>query len=94
LRPLSTQVGFDNDGRIGKLRAEIFCDLGFTANEPEHLIALNYIQNIYKVQNWEIKLATVITNTPTNTFMRAPGKFKFEFNFTQVLLIYLEIGRD
>jgi len=71
---LDKQVGFDNAGRIGKLKADVFCDLGYTANEPENFLLLGFIQSVYRAQNWEVNPGALLTNTATNTFVRSPGK--------------------
>ncbi|XP_021958024.1 xanthine dehydrogenase [Folsomia candida] len=70
------EVGFNDVGKIGNLKTEIFCDAGFTPNEADSIIAAMHMQNVYKALGWEVKPGFVTTNTATNTSVRAPGSVK------------------
>ncbi|CAL8070104.1 unnamed protein product [Orchesella dallaii] len=67
------EVGFDDEGRIGSLKADLICDTGCSSNEATTFIAMLHIQNCYKAIGWEVGTHFVFTNTPSNTTVRAPG---------------------
>ncbi len=52
---LRHQVGFDDAGRIGSLKAELWCDAGWSGNEATSLFAVIHLQNVYKALGWDIK---------------------------------------
>ncbi|XP_035702304.1 xanthine dehydrogenase/oxidase isoform X3 [Folsomia candida] len=70
------EVGFNDVGKIGSLKTEIFCDAGFSGNESNSLFAVIHLQNAYKALGWEVKPGFVMTNTASNTSVRAPGSVK------------------
>lgn len=68
------QVGVDDDGVIQYLNYDIYNDNGCQFNELIiEIIMLNYF-NCYNKDNWNFKCYSAITDTPSNTWMRAPGK--------------------
>ncbi|ODM92327.1 Abscisic-aldehyde oxidase [Orchesella cincta] len=67
------EVGIDNDGRIQSLKAKIFCDPGYTGNEATSLFAMVCAQSCYRAVGWEVVPGKSLTNTPPNTYCRAPG---------------------
>ncbi|CAL8096700.1 unnamed protein product [Orchesella dallaii] len=67
------EVGFDENGRIGSLKAEFICDTGYSVNDPDCFVAIMHVQNVYKAAGWEVITSYVPTNTASNTACRAPG---------------------
>ncbi len=55
---------------------DICCDGGYAPNEPTVFVAVMHLQNVYKSAGWEIGTHFVATNTPSNTFCRAPGSIQ------------------
>jgi len=68
------QVGFDDLGKIGSLKAEMYCDTGYAPNDVTTYFGFLHMQSAYKAIGWEVKPGWVTTNTPANTACRAPGK--------------------
>ncbi|CAL8069378.1 unnamed protein product [Orchesella dallaii] len=67
------EVGFDDQGRIGSLKADLICDTGCSSNEASIFLAMLHMQNCYKAVGWEVATHFVFTNTPSNTTVRSPG---------------------
>jgi len=51
----------------------LYCDCGFTFNEATVFNAAPHAQNAYRAANWRVIPAAVVTNTASNTYVRAPG---------------------
>jgi xanthine dehydrogenase molybdopterin-binding subunit B len=68
-------VGFDDDGRITALRAELFADGGFALDLSEsiHDRALFHIDNCYDVANIEVSGRVCKTNVVSHTAFRGFG---------------------
>lgn len=49
---------------------------GISSNENENPYATSSLENCYDSRRWKVDSFGVITDTPTNAFMRAPGKTK------------------
>lgn len=67
------EVSFDEMGRIAKLTADLICDVGQSPNDASCWIGMFHMQNAYKAVGWTVDTHFVMTNTPSNTFCRAPG---------------------
>jgi len=67
------QAGATTDGRLMFVSANIYCDCGFTYNEATSYAAAAFAKNCYTSANWNIRPINVLTNTPSNTYCRAPG---------------------
>ncbi|ODN02750.1 putative aldehyde oxidase 1 [Orchesella cincta] len=67
------EVSFTDSGLIGSLKTDLICDTGCSSNEASVFISMLHLQNVYKAINWEVGTHYVITNTPSNTTVRAPG---------------------
>ena len=52
---------------------KLFCDCGFTFNQSTVDGAASHAQNIYAADHWKVIPVAVVTNTPSNTYVRAPG---------------------
>ncbi|KAH9635687.1 hypothetical protein HF086_012687 [Spodoptera exigua] len=66
-------VGVDNDGKIQYLNATIVQDNGCSNNENILDFVAGGFPNCYNTEYWSLKTATVTTDTPSNSFARAPG---------------------
>lgn len=70
------QSTFENDtGKIVALTQDITCDAGANAKGANVLSGIN----CYKVDGAQLSSKGVVTNTPINTIMRAPGPFEQAF---------------
>ncbi|PZC82136.1 hypothetical protein B5X24_HaOG210944 [Helicoverpa armigera] len=67
------EVGVDDDGKIQYLNATIVEDNGSSNNENILDFTVSGFPNCYNTEYWSLKTATVLTDTPSNTFARAPG---------------------
>ena len=47
-------MDFDDSGKIGSLKMDLFCDTGFSVNDATSITAVFHIQNAYKVTGWEV----------------------------------------
>ena len=59
-----------------KLKAvglRLYCDCGYRFNQPTVSGAAGFSKNCYKSENWNIVPNAVVTNTASNTWVRAPG---------------------
>ena len=68
------QVGCDDNGKIEQLNVTAICDQGAYGNERVDDAAVLMIQNCYQANGWTLTPGAVKTNTPPNTWVRAPGK--------------------
>ncbi|KAJ8720099.1 hypothetical protein PYW07_012142 [Mythimna separata] len=67
------EVGVDDDGKIQYLNASIIEDNGSSNNENILDFVAGGFPNCYDTKYWSLKTATVTTDTPSNSFARAPG---------------------
>ncbi|KAK3874524.1 hypothetical protein Pcinc_020543 [Petrolisthes cinctipes] len=67
------KVGFDSTGKVNGLEIDVYCDAGCIGNDSSVTLATSFLTNVYSVSHWLMRPWTVITNTPSNTYMRAPG---------------------
>ena len=51
----------------------VYCNAGCDPMEASVGEAVHFTQNAYNANAWSIKPFVVITDTPYNTFCRAPG---------------------
>ncbi|XP_021947093.1 xanthine dehydrogenase/oxidase [Folsomia candida] len=63
----------DDSGNIVGLKGSIFCDPGYAPNETTSLLAMICMQNCYRANGWQITPGRALTDTPSNTYCRAPG---------------------
>ncbi|XP_055703921.1 aldehyde oxidase 3-like [Phlebotomus papatasi] len=66
-------VNFTDIGTVLNLHAVVTHDLGITPNDYIMLSNLLFSANAYITATWLVEFKTVITDAPTNTWMRAPG---------------------
>ncbi|XP_026741646.1 xanthine dehydrogenase/oxidase-like [Trichoplusia ni] len=67
------EVGIDDNGEIQYLNAKLIQDNGSSNNENILSYAAGGFPNCYDPSKWSLSTATVTTDTPSNTFARAPG---------------------
>ncbi|CAL4121735.1 unnamed protein product, partial [Meganyctiphanes norvegica] len=67
------KVGFDSSGHIQALEVDLVVDAGANRNETGACIMQMFICNVYNIPNLTVRPMTVTTDTPPNTYMRAPG---------------------
>lgn len=59
-----------------KLKAvglRLYCDCGYRFNQATVSSATKFSKNVYRSENWNIVPNAVVTNTASNTYVRAPG---------------------
>lgn len=69
-------MGIDDNGEIQYLDAKLIQDNGSSNNENILSYAAGGFPNCYDTSKWSLSTATVTTDTPSNTFARAPGKYE------------------
>lgn len=67
------KIGVDNQGEIQYMDGVFYVNDGISSNENENAYATVSLQNCYDSRRWKVDSFGVITDTPTNAFMRAPG---------------------
>lgn len=67
------KVGIDTEGKLMAIEEEITCDSGCAANDVGSSLAASWMSSVYYCPNWLVTAMYAITNTPSNTYMRAPG---------------------
>lgn len=68
------QVQVSPEGVILTLRTDIFSDLGCSTNENLTMLIPDGFTSVYDTSNWQpLNITPVVTNTSSNTFIRAPG---------------------
>lgn len=71
----SSQVGINDDGKIQYLTATVIEDDGCSHNENILAYTIGGFPNCYDTDSYSVKAAAVLTDLPSNSFARAPGKF-------------------
>uniref|UniRef100_A0A1B0CV50 Putative xanthine dehydrogenase n=1 Tax=Lutzomyia longipalpis TaxID=7200 RepID=A0A1B0CV50_LUTLO len=66
-------VTFNDQGLIQRLNCDVTHDLGCSVNETMDFLAVLIGTNAYSSKTWTIVLNNVLTDAPSNTWMRAPG---------------------
>ncbi|XP_026467613.1 indole-3-acetaldehyde oxidase-like [Ctenocephalides felis] len=67
------EVAFNKRGKIQYLKNSFYQDHGCSENESVLAFTMGVISNCYDMSSWDIKAYSVVTDTPSNTFCRAPG---------------------
>lgn len=68
------QVGVNTDGQIQYLKYYYYQDNGCSKNETITGMTLNHFPNCYDSKRWRIEAYNVLTDLPSTTWCRAPGK--------------------
>ncbi|XP_063538704.1 uncharacterized protein LOC134747956 [Cydia strobilella] len=66
-------VGVNKDGVIQYLKNTFYQDNGCSDNETISPITINHFLNCYDTRRWYIEANSVATDTPSNTWCRAPS---------------------
>jgi len=61
------------DGKLAAVGMKIFCDSGYSYNESTADNAARFAKNVYNSKAWSIRPNAILTDTPSNTYCRAPG---------------------
>lgn len=66
-------VKFDSSGKIQRLNNLYAQDAGCSFNEPVDFFLKNGLPNCYTTDTWTFRSQAIQTDSPSNTFARAPG---------------------
>ncbi|GAB0100749.1 xanthine dehydrogenase [Sergentomyia squamirostris] len=66
-------VDVDSKGKIQRLTNDYMQDFGCSSNESVIWLSMRWFQNCYDNQSWDVTSKGVFTNSPSNTYCRAPG---------------------
>ncbi|KAJ8719472.1 hypothetical protein PYW08_011647 [Mythimna loreyi] len=69
----SFEVGVNEEGKIQYLNNVFYQDNGCSPNETISPITVNHFFNCYDSQRWYVEANSVATDTPSNTWCRAPS---------------------
>lgn len=67
------EVAVNNEGVIQYMDTNLYSDAGATDNEPIDYLLGSAFENGYDASPWNYTLYMVTTDTPPNSFGRAPG---------------------
>ncbi|CAH0625317.1 unnamed protein product [Chrysodeixis includens] len=67
------EVGVNEEGEIQYLKNVFYQDNGCSANETISSITVNHFFNCYERKRWYVEANSVATDTPSNTWCRAPS---------------------
>lgn len=89
------KAGADGSGKLSGVSLRIYCDSGFSYNESTADGAASRAKNCYIAKSWNIIPSAVLTNTPSNTYVRAPGSTQGHAIMENVMEhIAVEAGMD
>jgi hypothetical protein len=69
------QVWTDEEGKILCMKGNIYENKGSHCNEPALPFTEPHLKNCYDSSTWNVKIADVLTDLPTNIYCRSPGTF-------------------
>ncbi|XP_063538292.1 xanthine dehydrogenase/oxidase-like [Cydia strobilella] len=67
------EAGVDKEGTIQYLKLTFYQDCGHVFNEVIAPLTAEHMRNCYDIKSWWIEANSVATDTPSNTWCRAPG---------------------
>nr|QLI62138.1 aldehyde oxidase 7 [Streltzoviella insularis] len=67
------EVGVNKEGEIQYLKNTFYQDNGYSPNETISPITVNHFFNCYDSKRWYVEANSVATDTPSNTWCRAPS---------------------
>ena len=70
------QVGVNEDGEIQYLDASMYQGNGHVPNAFMAAYSIGHLDNGYDPATFNVKMYGVITDTPWNTWCRAPGRYE------------------
>ena len=73
------KAGTDKDGVIQAVDLKIVSDCGGNFNEGTAFFTASFAKNCYAAKSWKLTPLLAKTDTPSNTYCRAPGLKKFRF---------------
>jgi xanthine dehydrogenase/oxidase len=68
------KAGTDKDGVIQAVDMKIVSDCGGNFNEGTAFFAASFAKNCYTAKSWKFTPFLAKTDTPSNTYCRAPGQ--------------------
>jgi xanthine dehydrogenase molybdopterin-binding subunit B len=80
------KAAISETGLLKSVDLRLYCDCGYRFNEATVDGAKRYAQNCYASENWQIVPNAVVTNTPSNTYCRAPGSTQARIRIKKKLL--------
>lgn len=76
------KVGVNSRGEIQYIRTDLYSDNGYVYNEPIMIFGVDCYFNCYNRDRWTHNGYNSITDTASNSWVRAPGKkYLFFRNF-------------
>lgn len=79
------EVGVNNTGVIQYMNAHLYSDYGTGGNENMDILLYPAFENCYDISTWNYNTYKVRTDTPANTYTRAPGMLLYLTFFVQYL---------
>jgi len=67
------KAGVDEQGLLQAVDMSIYSDCGYNFNEGTSFFAASFAKNCYLSASWKFRPYLVKTDTPSNTYCRAPG---------------------
>jgi len=67
------KAGVDERGLLQAVDMSIYSDCGYNFNEGTSFFAASFAKNCYSSASWKLRPYLVKTDTPSNTYCRAPG---------------------
>jgi xanthine dehydrogenase/oxidase len=67
------KVSVNENGKVQTLLNNFITDYGSALNAPAPLVACAFFKSCYAADAWEVNTKAARTNTPSNTWCRAPG---------------------
>ena len=59
--------------KLQSVQTDIFSDIGFSGLIADAPFSKLWFQNCYHSPEWKVETTDVVTDTPSNTFCRAPS---------------------
>ncbi|XP_026741820.1 indole-3-acetaldehyde oxidase-like [Trichoplusia ni] len=89
------ELGVSDSGEIQYMEYHLYEDNGYVVSEPISSLVLSGIKNCYDNRRWQYKIFNVTTDTPSNTYKRAPGTLEAVSMTEQIMeRISYEVERD
>lgn len=82
------EVGVNDKGVVQYMDSNLYTDYGKGGNEPVDPFLIPLFENHYDYSTWNFSTNTVTTDTPANTYTRAPGKIQFNYRNQKLIESY------
>ncbi|TRY76734.1 hypothetical protein TCAL_11871 [Tigriopus californicus] len=66
-------VSVDSENKLQDVTVDVFADVGYNDADEDTDMAKYWLQNCYNSPSWKVNCFDVLTNTPINTYCRAPS---------------------